>query len=245
MKPSPISVAMLVVSLLVAPALLAQSPDSANQNAASPAPSASASAAEVPRLIKFSGTLLDAPDRPMTGPVGVTFALHAQQTGGAALWIETQNVTPDAHGNYTVLLGANSANRVPAELFASGEAKAALAPPVGFGAFQNNTAGGNAAFGFQALQANTTGTNNDAFGGDALLVNTTGGNNSAFGGSALFSNTAGSGNSAFGFQTLASNITGNVNSAFGFNALNFNTASGNSAFGALALFRRPRGERSD
>jgi hypothetical protein len=119
MKPSPISVAILVVSLFLAPALFAQSPDSANQSAASPA----AAAAEVPRLIKFSGTLLDAQDRPLAGPVGVTFALHAQQTGGAALWIETQNVTPDAHGVYTILLGANSTNGVPAELFASGEAR--------------------------------------------------------------------------------------------------------------------------
>jgi hypothetical protein len=119
MKPSPISVAMLVVSLFLSPALLAQSPDSANQNAASPG----ASAPEVPRLIKFSGTLLDMQDRPMTGPVGVTFALHAQQTGGAALWLETQNAKPDANGVYTVLLGANSANGVPAELFASGEAR--------------------------------------------------------------------------------------------------------------------------
>jgi hypothetical protein len=118
MKLSPISVAMLVVSLFLAPALSAQSPDSANRSAVSPA-----SAAEVPRLIKFSGTLLDAQDRPLAGPVGVTFALHAQQTGGAALWLETQNVTPDAHGNYTVLLGANSTNGVPAELFASGEAR--------------------------------------------------------------------------------------------------------------------------
>jgi len=119
MKPSPISTAMLLVSLLLSLALLAQSPDSANQSAASPA----ASAADVPRLIKFSGTLLDAQDRPMAGLVGVTFALHAQQTGGAALWIETQNVKPDANGLYTVLLGANSANGVPAELFASGEAR--------------------------------------------------------------------------------------------------------------------------
>jgi hypothetical protein len=59
MKPARVLIAMFVVSLLLAPALLAQSPDSANQNAASPATSASASAAEVPRLIKFSGTLLD------------------------------------------------------------------------------------------------------------------------------------------------------------------------------------------
>jgi hypothetical protein len=121
MKPARVLIAMFVVSLLPAPALLAQSAASANQNVASPAPSASA--AEVPRLIKFSGTLLDAQDRPMAGPVGVTFALHAQQTGGAALWLETQNVKPDANGVYTVLLGANSANGVPAELFASGEAR--------------------------------------------------------------------------------------------------------------------------
>ena len=121
MKPSPISFAIFVVSLLLAPVLLAQSPDSANQTAASP--TASASAAEVPRLIKFSATLLDAQDRPMAGPVGVTFALYSQQTGGAALWLETQNVTPDASGVYSVLLGANSANGVPAELFASAEAR--------------------------------------------------------------------------------------------------------------------------
>ena len=119
MKSTDILIAMVVVFLLLAPAALAQSPGSANQSAVSPA----ASAAEVPRLIKFSGTLLDAQDRPMTGPVGVTFALHAQQTGGAALWLETQNVTPDARGLYTVLLGANSANGVPAELFTSGEAR--------------------------------------------------------------------------------------------------------------------------
>ncbi|MFI5056956.1 MAG: tail fiber domain-containing protein [Candidatus Acidiferrales bacterium] len=119
MKATHVLIAMLLVSLFFAPAVFAQSPDSANQSAAASA----ASAAEVPRLVKFSGTLLDAQDRPMAGPVGVTFALHAQQTGGAALWLETQNVTPDAHGNYTVLLGANSANGVPAELFASGEAR--------------------------------------------------------------------------------------------------------------------------
>jgi len=118
MKSSPISVAMLVASLFLVPALLAKSPDSAGQNAAS-----ATSAAEVPRLIKFSGTLLDAQDRPLAGPVGVTFALYSQQTGGAALWLETQNVKPDANGVYTVLLGANSANGVPTELFASAEAR--------------------------------------------------------------------------------------------------------------------------
>jgi hypothetical protein len=77
----------------------------------------------VPRLVKFSGTLLDEHGRPQEGPVGVTFALYAEQTGGAALWLETQNVKADASGAYTVLLGANSTNGVPAELFVSGEAR--------------------------------------------------------------------------------------------------------------------------
>ncbi len=34
------------------------------------------------------------------------FALYADQAGGAPLWVETQNVTCDAQGHYTVVLGA-------------------------------------------------------------------------------------------------------------------------------------------
>src|SRR5215472_18672993 len=121
MKPTLISIGILLVSLFVGSAVSAQEPAAAGQGAASLAPSVAA--AEVPRLIKFSGTLLDAQERPLAGPVGVTFALYAHQTGGAALWIETQNVKPDGNGNYSVLLGASSANGVPVELFASGEAR--------------------------------------------------------------------------------------------------------------------------
>jgi hypothetical protein len=77
----------------------------------------------VPRLIRFTGTLVDEQGRLMKSPVGVTFALYAQQSEGAALWMETQNVEIDAKGNYTVLLGANSAHGVPADLFNSGEAR--------------------------------------------------------------------------------------------------------------------------
>jgi len=47
-----------------------------------------ATPATVPPLIKVSGTLANA-----QGTVGVTFALYAEQTGGAPLWLETQNVT--------------------------------------------------------------------------------------------------------------------------------------------------------
>jgi hypothetical protein len=83
----------------------------------------SAIASPVPRLIKFSGTLLDAQGQPMKSPAGVTFALYARQAGDAALWMETQNVEIDAKGNYSVLLGASSTNGIPAEFFNTAEAR--------------------------------------------------------------------------------------------------------------------------
>ena len=49
-----------------------------------------AAASPIPRLIKFNGTLLDEQAYALKGPLGVTFALYAQQSGGAALWMETQ-----------------------------------------------------------------------------------------------------------------------------------------------------------
>jgi hypothetical protein len=95
---------------------------SAQQSEATPAASGTATS-QVPRLIKFSGTLLDRQGQPLRAPVGVTFSLYAQQSGDAPLWMETQNVEPDANGDYIVLLGSNSAKGVPVELFASAEAR--------------------------------------------------------------------------------------------------------------------------
>jgi len=95
---------------------------SAQQSRVTPAASRTATS-QVPRLIKFSGTLLDRQGQPLKGPIGVTFSLYAQQSGDAPLWMETQNVEPDANGDYIVLLGSNSAKGVPAELFASAEAR--------------------------------------------------------------------------------------------------------------------------
>src|SRR5260370_6450558 len=79
-------------------------------------------AATVPRLIKYSGTLKDGKGAPKNGVAGVTFAIYAEQEGGAPLWMETQNVMFDEGGRYTALLGANSSEGVPVELFnGSGE----------------------------------------------------------------------------------------------------------------------------
>jgi hypothetical protein len=83
--------------------------------APTPAPSSSVT---VPRLIKFSGILKDRKGEAKSGAAGVTFAIYAEQEGGAALWMETQNVTLDEGGHYTALLGANSSEGVPVELFA-------------------------------------------------------------------------------------------------------------------------------
>ncbi|HET8922238.1 MAG TPA: hypothetical protein VFN26_04495 [Candidatus Acidoferrum sp.] len=75
----------------------------------------------VPRLVKFAGTLRDELGKPRTGVVGVTFAVYKEQEGGAALWLETQNMELDEQGHYTVLLGATKSEGLPLELFTAGE----------------------------------------------------------------------------------------------------------------------------
>jgi hypothetical protein len=59
----------------------------------------------VPTLVKYRGTLTDLIGKLLSGTVGVTFLLYKDEQGGAPLWRETQNVTPDKSGHYTVALG--------------------------------------------------------------------------------------------------------------------------------------------
>jgi len=79
--------------------------------------------AVVPPVVKFSGVLNDVNNKPLTGPVGVTFSLYKDSQGGAALWVETQNVTPDKTGHYSVMLGSTTSQGLPSDLFNSGEAR--------------------------------------------------------------------------------------------------------------------------
>jgi len=81
------------------------------------------SAPAVPRLVKFSGALTSTSGAPLNGVVGVTFALYAEEHGGAPLWMETQNVQADAAGHYTATLGSTRNEGIPADLFASGEGR--------------------------------------------------------------------------------------------------------------------------
>ncbi|MGD0180546.1 MAG: hypothetical protein ABSC15_12090 [Terriglobales bacterium] len=79
--------------------------------------------AVVPPVVKFSGVLTDINNKPVTGAVGVTFSLYKESEGGAPLWVETQNVTPDKTGHYSVMLGSASTQGLPGSAFASGEAR--------------------------------------------------------------------------------------------------------------------------
>src|ERR1700721_2312439 len=102
-------VASLLLTLLLASLGVAQTPTH--------------SASALPRLVRFGGSVKDAKGTPLTGVVGVTFALYSEATGGAPLWLETQNVTADSNGRYTVLLGATRPEGLPVELFSSEQAR--------------------------------------------------------------------------------------------------------------------------
>ncbi len=107
-------VASLLLFLSLTPLTIAQM-----NIAQSPTQSASA----LPRLVRFGGTVRDLNGSPVTGVVGITFALYSEKAGGAALWLETQNATADSNGHYTVLLGSTKPEGLPAELFTSEQAR--------------------------------------------------------------------------------------------------------------------------
>jgi hypothetical protein len=83
----------------------------------------SSSSGTVPTVIRFSGNLADANGKSASGMVGVTFSLYKDEQGGAALWVETQNVKADKSGHYAVTLGSTTSQGLPTDLFATGEAR--------------------------------------------------------------------------------------------------------------------------
>ena len=122
-------IALLCVCAWVVPSAWSQDP-----NVAAPTASVSAvpiSPAQVPRLVRFSGTLLDESGKPRTGVTGLTLLFYKDQSGGAPLWMETQNVTLDARGRYSVLLGSSTPDGLPTDLFAAGEARWLAVQPAG------------------------------------------------------------------------------------------------------------------
>jgi len=76
-----------------------------------------------PRSVTFWGVATNPDGKPKTGVAGVTFSLYKEETGGAPLWMETQNVTLDSAGGYTAQIGATHPDGLPIDLFASGQAR--------------------------------------------------------------------------------------------------------------------------
>jgi hypothetical protein len=85
--------------------------------------SLSSAVTALPRLVRFNGTAKDLNGNPLTGVIGITFALYAEQNGGAPLWLETQNVQAEGNGHYTVVLGASKPDGLPTDLFTSEQAR--------------------------------------------------------------------------------------------------------------------------
>jgi len=109
MSRTPVCVCISLLAIFVLPLMAQQPPQGAI-------------AAPVPSLVNFSGTATDVNGKALTGTVGVNFFLYKDETGGAPLWMETQNVQPDKNGHYTVVLGSATSQGIPTDLFASGDA---------------------------------------------------------------------------------------------------------------------------
>ena len=107
--------ASVVVSILALVSILASVDSAAAQQ--------SAAQTSVPHLVQFSGVLKDAAARPVVGVTSVTFAIYADQEGGAALWSETQNVLADSNGHYATVLGVATTGGFPTDLFGTGQSR--------------------------------------------------------------------------------------------------------------------------
>jgi len=73
----------------------------------------------IPQQVRYTGAL---PSRGGT-TVEAVFRIYADAEGGEPLWAETQRVSIDATGIYTILLGGASAQGLPQSVFAKGQAR--------------------------------------------------------------------------------------------------------------------------
>ena len=77
----------------------------------------------VPALVPFSGSAVASDGRAIAGETPVTFLIYKEESGGEALFTESQLVDFDASGRYQVQLGATLPSGIPLTLFTSGEAR--------------------------------------------------------------------------------------------------------------------------
>ena len=82
-------------------------------------PGVVAAAPVIPQQVRYAGTLSNRSG----DTVEAVFNIYAAQEGGEPLWTETQQVTVEMDGSYTVLLGSASRAGLPQSLFAGGAAR--------------------------------------------------------------------------------------------------------------------------
>lgn len=91
--------------------------------AAEPQTSQTGPSASAPAFVRLDGELKTATGEPRTGAVVLVVSLYAEQADTAALWFETQSITLDAAGHYTIFAGASQAEGLPREFFTSNAAQ--------------------------------------------------------------------------------------------------------------------------
>jgi len=99
-----------LICLGLAPALFAQS-----------AQSSGTAVTAVPRLVWFSGAFSPADGSPAAPVESVTLSVYHDETGGEAIWQETQNITIGSSGRFNVLVGSVTPDGLPVGLFTSGQ----------------------------------------------------------------------------------------------------------------------------
>ena len=75
----------------------------------------------VPRLVRVNSIFHPTNGSAASSVESVMLSIYASETGDAPLWQETQNVSIDNDGHYSLLLGSTHNEGLPIELFASGE----------------------------------------------------------------------------------------------------------------------------
>jgi len=75
----------------------------------------------VPRIVRVTSTFHPADGKPPAAVETMTLSIYAEETGGVPLWQETQTVSVNPDGRFTLLLGSTRPEGLPLDLFASGE----------------------------------------------------------------------------------------------------------------------------
>ena len=115
---------MKLSNMMFALTLAASFAAASGQTQTSPrTPPAASAPTAIPALVPFTGMAFASDGKPQAGEASVTFLIFKDEAGGEPLWAETQIVAVDNTGHYKVQLGAANPSGLPADLFASGEAR--------------------------------------------------------------------------------------------------------------------------